>query len=71
MAYRYGEPLTEEERLVVHKALTGEETLPPRGTRRKLQVEEDKNIFLILILAQAGVLAGSIYFAWKQGWLKW
>jgi len=32
---RFGRPKTEEERLATHRALYGEETLPPRGTGLK------------------------------------
>lgn len=71
MAYSYGEPVTEEERRIVHKALTGEETPPLRGTRRLQIQEENKNIFLVLLLAHGAILAAEIYLAWKAGWLKW
>lgn len=71
MAFRYGEPLTEEERTARHYALTGESIPPPRGTGR-LQNPGDPNdslLFWILVLAHAGLIAFEVYLAWKMGWI--
>ena len=70
---RFGVPLTEEQRTIRHEALTGEPTPPPRGTRKakariaKAGIEENNNLFLLLILLTGGLLAGEIYIAWKSG----
>lgn len=70
MSYGYTTPKTEEERRIVHKALTGEETPPPRGTRRAKLAVEDSTLFWFLLLAHGALIVGEIYIAWKQGWIK-
>lgn len=66
---RYGEPLTEAERRERHLALTGEETLPPRGTRiASLQVESTQ-LFWALLLGHVALIGLELYLARKQGWI--
>ena len=69
MSYNYGQPRTEEERRVVHKALTGEEVPPPRGARRAQAAIENPTIFWILIALHGALIAGEIYIAYRAGWL--
>ena len=46
---RFGKPKTEKERKETHKKLFGDEKLPPRGTRKKVNEEKeisDKQYFV-------------------------
>ena len=79
MSYRYGEPLTEEERQARHYSLTGGEvTPPPRGTGRAISPSnpgpvkaavESNTLFWITILAHLGLLGVELWIARKQGWI--
>jgi len=66
---RYGRPKTDAERLRTHYALTGETTLPPRGTRlSKTNTQEFKpNIPSAFIGA---VMGYTLYPAFKGGSVK-
>ena len=61
---RYGRPKTDDERLRTHYALTGETTLPPRGTRlsKTNSSEFNPNIPSVFIGA---VMGFTLYPAFK------
>lgn len=74
MSYNYGVPLTDEERFAQHRILTGETTLPPRGTGRANSKKasaalENANLFWVLVAGTAILLVGEVYVAWKSGFI--
>ena len=67
---RYGRPKTDVERLRTHYALTGETTLPPRGTRIQ-KVQEKQTPKLNIASAFMGAVMGyTLYPAFKGSSVK-
>ena len=66
---RYGRPKTDVERLRTHYALTGETTLPQRGTRIQKQEKQTFNINIASAFMGA-VMGYTLYPAFKGSSVK-